>query len=208
MAEVTLADWERSALRSPDKWVRFQLANWDFIRPTYAEFVDCVLTGITCVYRLLERNPQQLFDQNEDKITTELVNGLECLGFDASHDTMVGGHCDVTVKYLGTYLWLGEAKLDKDTGWVWDGFQQLTTRYGVGTAGADSGGMLIYCRKPDMAGFMARWQSRLTTELASAQIASSSRCAAAFESVTVLARTGLPYTVQHLPLSVHFDPEV
>ena len=47
----------------------------------------------------------------EDQITLFLITHLKASGFDATHDTANGGHCDVVVKHSKGYIWLAEAKI-------------------------------------------------------------------------------------------------
>lgn len=208
MEEVTLGLLERVSSTAIDRHIRFKLMYWLAVRPTYAEFVEVVQRGIAWTCADMERNPELLMDHSEDQLSIRVVSGLRHLGFDAEFEAKTGGHCDITVQYVHDYVWLGEAKILTDNGWLWKGFQQLTTRYSTGTYTGNEGGMLIYCKKPRTADLMNTWATRIQQEIAEATFEPRSDLAVgAFLSTTTSERTGLPFNVVHFPVSLWFDPQ-
>jgi len=113
---------------------------YDFIRVLY-EDIDKVIAQI-------QENPELRQNDTEDRLTIDIVNQLHILGYNASHDTKIGGHVDITVRKNG-FLWLGEAKIYRDNTYLWEGFTQLTTRYSIGDSNQEHGGLLIYIRDED-----------------------------------------------------------
>lgn len=88
------------------------------------------------------------------------------MGFDASHDTQYGGHCDIVVEGKDDFLWIAEAKIDTSNTWIFQGFTQLDTRYSTGMPGQDIGEILIYCRRPNATGVLESWLSYLAKKRA------------------------------------------
>jgi len=129
------------------------------------------------------------------------------MGFQASHDTDVGGHCDVVVSGRENFLWLGEAKTHKDYDWLYKGFQQLCTRYSTGLPGQDYGGMLIYCYGQNVLEVMRRWRTRLSGERPDLRIEECKGNPLNFRSIHLHDVSGLPYTVRHVPILLYFKPE-
>jgi hypothetical protein len=88
------------------------------------------------------------------------VNQLRILGYEASHDSKIGGHVDIVVR-TSDFLWLGEAKIYRGNNYLWEGFQQLATRYSSGDSNQGNGGLLIYIREEDASSIMENWQNYL-----------------------------------------------
>jgi hypothetical protein len=113
-------------------------------------------------YNGFVRNRHLKQDQSEDALTVEIVEQLRSFEIEASHDTQVGGHCDVHVIGKDHFLWLAEAKIHSSYDWLEQGFRQLSTRFGVSVHGQDHGEIIIYCRTKLAAKILAEWKDRLT----------------------------------------------
>jgi len=105
-------------------------------------------------------------DSGEDELTMQVANMLTAAGIEATHDRHINGHCDVIVEADRGFMWLGEAKVHKDYGWLQDGFLQLSTRYGTAMAGRDRGELIIYHRGGDAIKVLATWKKKLLEEQA------------------------------------------
>ena len=100
---------------------------------SYAAFVNCIHRAIDRVLRLMAENPELRKDRGEDELTIEVVSMLRMIDIDATHETKTGGHVDILVRGPNDYAWLAEAKKHRgDYGWIFQGFQQLNTRYTTG----------------------------------------------------------------------------
>jgi hypothetical protein len=131
-------------------------------------------------------------------------------GYHATHDEKIGGHCDLVVRQFDKpYMWLGEAKIYDGCTYLKQGFNQLCTRYSQGTPDTNNGGLLIYIRQPKVARILTEWQKRLTKcnlDDYSAQ-ACPNRPNLAFFSTHCHESSGLPFTVRHMAIVLHFAPQ-
>jgi len=98
---------------------------------------------------------------SEDALSVQVIEYLKAFNIQASHDTQTGGHCDIHIVGKDHFLWIGEAKIHKDYGWLESGFIQLSTRYATGSYGQNRGEIIIYCRNKDAAGTLEFWKERL-----------------------------------------------
>ena len=172
----------------------------DLIRNLYKD-IDKVISQI-------QENPELRQKDTEDRLTIDIVNSLHNLGYDVSHETKIGGHADIVVK-KNDFLWLGEAKIYKDNNNLWEGFQQLLTRYPTGDSNQENGGLLIYIRaQKDASSIMQKWQKYLLGQ--SLPDFSSRPCkmrSLAFISTHKHERSGQAFHVRHMPVMLHFDPK-
>ncbi|EEX09656.1 conserved hypothetical protein [Ruegeria lacuscaerulensis ITI-1157] len=97
----------------------------------------------------------------ENTLTRHLADMLTACGIPAKREEDVNGHCDLVIRASGNFLWLGEAKVHSDYGWLDDGFQQLSTRYGTAMEGRDHGELIIYHRGGDSRNVLQTWKERL-----------------------------------------------
>lgn len=145
----------------------------------------------------------------EDQITLFLITHLKASGFDATHDTANGGHCDVVVKHSKGYIWLAEAKIHDGPRYIKDGYLQLTSRYAHGTHSSPVGGLLIYIFKPNAKKFLDEWREALDKEF-SAKGHKTQDCPSGnklvFISDLTNERSGLPYQVNHFAVPLFFSP--
>lgn len=212
--EITFRDLQRYAQRGTREWISIAHVRWTKVPPSYEEFVRAVETALGFVVRTMVRNPKLYYrdvanrvPMLEDQISHLLVRDLVSLGFDALLDSTVGGHCDVVVRYGSDYLWLGEAKIDSGNQWLWQGYQQLTTRYSPGDTQSACGGLLIYCFKRRTDQRMESWMERLASEGCQTAICDEPIAPNAFRSSQLSERTGVELQVLHVPISLMFAPQ-
>lgn len=160
-----------------------------------------------CGYQLT-KNKHIYFNKSEDDISVTLVSMLVGMGLSATHDTQYGGHCDIVIESRDNFLWIAEAKLDKDLPWLEKGFQQLDTRYSTGLSGQDAGEMLIYCRKPNIVAIMSDWLAHMST--ARPDVAFRDNDPPLLDvkrSSHTHKATGGSFRVRHKLISVYFEPQ-
>lgn len=100
-------------------------------------------------------------DRGEDELSMQIVNMLTMSGIPAQHDRHINGHCDIVVDNYSGFMWLGEAKIHKDYGWLDDGFLQLSSRYGTAMEGRNHGELIIYHRAGKSKSVLTEWRDRL-----------------------------------------------
>ena len=125
------------------------------------ERVKALETAIDSAYSKITENRELYKDQSEDQITIAIVHMLQAMGIEASHDTKIGGHCDIVVRAVGNFLWIAEAKLDKGPSWIDEGYQQLTKRYSTGMGNQNYGEVIIYCRRKSTRQLLNNWKKKL-----------------------------------------------
>ncbi|WP_216821991.1 hypothetical protein [Stenotrophomonas sp. SAU14A_NAIMI4_5] len=209
VGEVTQRDLEVHAASSPTRALRFRVMQWGAgDPPDYDEFVEKVqlATAISC--NLLGTNPKLQQNKGEDELTEFVITHMLGLGFDARLDSMVGGHCDMVVTFNGNYKWLAEAKIYTSHAWVWQGYQQLATRYQPGDPYSSYGGMLIYCFQQNTTAQMAKWQSYMKSQDSALLFPAGPvlPIAGMFYSQHNSSRTGLPQTVAHFAVPLNWAP--
>ncbi|MEW6491919.1 MAG: HEAT repeat domain-containing protein [Cyanobacteriota bacterium] len=171
----------------------------DFIRDFY-EDLDKVISNI-------QENPELRQSDKEDRLTIDIVNQLRILGYEASHDTKIGGHVDLTVR-TSNFLWLGEAKIYRDNSYLWGGFQQLATRYSSGDTNQDQGALLIYIFDEDVSSIMQKWQNYLVEKsLPTYSFKPCKMRGLAFISTHRHERSGQAFHIRHIPVMLHFAPK-
>ena len=174
----------------------------------YEAFVHCIHRAIDLVFREIAQNPELKKGHGEDELTIDVVHMLRMMDIDAAHDSKVGGHVDIVVRGPNDYVWLAEAKKHKsDYGWIFQGFQQLNTRYSTGLQGQDSGGLFIYSDQPRVDELMSRWQKHLAGERSDITFEKCPLNDLAFFSTHIHDKTGRPYRVRHIPLPIYFEPK-
>ena len=205
VGEVTLANFEKIGQLFPQisRSIQRQFPS------SYEEFVDTLYEDINDIVRDLEENPELQKPISEDRLTIQIRNGLRRLGYAADHETKVGGHADLIVKH-DNWLWLGEAKVHNDYGWLLKGFHQLTTRYAVGRDYSSQGALIIYVTGKNTAGVMNKWAGHLVEhvdggwELSTDHDIESPHLT--FFSKHKHERSGLDFRVKHIPVSLYFEP--
>lgn len=151
--------------------------------------------------------PQHRCDRDEDGLTIDVVTSLKHMGFQATHDEDIGGHCDIVVRGKDSFLWLAEAKIHSAYGWLAKGYQQITTRYSTGMPGQDAGALVIYCKAANVKSIMDKWREHFAGCFTDAVIADCEKSPLSFVSTCVHPRSGLQFRIRHIPISVWHDPE-
>ncbi len=152
--------------------------------------------------------PKELDPLHEDQLTVNLIMQLDKFGFDVSHDTTSGGHCDIVIKDGGGFLWLGEVKKVSgvDNSWISGGFDQLMVRYSTGLPSQDRGGLIVFCNCPRIDRVLEEWCKYLTTKYSGVSVPRYESDELWFESEQASEKTGRKVTVRHKPISVYFPP--
>lgn len=177
---------------------------------SYEEFVDVLYKDLDCIVARMEENPELLKKDKEDRLTIDVKNQLCAMGYDAGHDTKIGGHVDLVVKKAAeNWKWIGEAKIHKSYDYLFEGFQQLTTRYSTGGYNNSQGGMLIYIRNSNAQNVIETWKSHLKEKegVENLQISECPVNPLSFYSTHCHQRTHLAFKARHIPFSLHFDPQ-
>jgi HEAT repeat protein len=155
----------------------------------------------------IQENPELRQSDKEDRLTIDIVNQLRILGYEASHDSKIGGHVDIVVR-KSDFLWLGEAKKYNDNNSLWQGFRQLTTRYSIGDSNQENGGLLIYIFDEDASLIMEKWQNYLLEKrLPNYSFRPCKMRRLAFISTHRHERSGQAFHVRHIPVMLHFAPK-
>jgi hypothetical protein len=206
LESLSLADFQKYRALRPDlaQFADFILVN------SYEQFVRVLYQNIDKCIKLMEEDPAIRKNDEEDRLTEDFKMALRPVGYHVTHDEKIGGHCDLVVRQLDKpYIWLGEAKIHKDYGYLKQGFNQLCTRYAQGTPDTNHGGLLIYVRRPKVAHILAEWQKRLTEcNLEDYSVESCpNRPNLTFFSTHCHESSGLPFTVRHMAIVLHFDPQ-
>ncbi|MCU1176660.1 histone H1-like repetitive region-containing protein [Stenotrophomonas maltophilia] len=200
---------EVHAASSAARGIRYRVIQWSSGDPPgYDEFVEKVQLATALSCNLLGTNPKLKQTKKEDELTEFVIAHMLGLGFDARLDSMVGGHCDMVVSFNGDYKWLAEAKIYKSHSWVWQGYQQLATRYQPGDPYSSGGGMLIYCFKPDTVAQMLKWQRYMKSQDSALLFPSGQvlPIAGMFYSQHGSPRSGLAQTVAHFAVPLNWAP--
>jgi hypothetical protein len=173
---------------------------------SYDDFADAVEEGLEWCVTEMQRNPQTRRDLEEDQLTMDIIEKLRAMSITASHDTMIGGHSDVVIEGRNGFLWLGEAKIHKSYDWILSGFDQLFTRYSTGSNNENRGGIIIYIKGKNVLNTMSEWSDHLKKNRPSVTISSCPRNTLVLVSDSPHERSGLPFRIRHIPVSLYFAP--
>jgi hypothetical protein len=104
-------------------------------------------------------------------------------------------------------MWGAEAKIAYSYEWLAQGVDQLFDSYIDGTTGRDKGGLLIYLKRENATGVMNEWRARLKelwsgTDPTFADADCPERPGYAFITTQNLRRTGMPYELRHIGVSL------
>lgn len=202
----------------------FQESIYRNLRPDIASFVDIILvktyddflkvlySNIDQCIKIMEEDPAVRQGNTEDRLTEDLKIHLRAKGYDVAHDEKIGGHCDLVVCQTvdqEKYMWLGEAKIHNSYDYLKRGFEQLCTRYLRGTPYRNAGGLLIYIYAKKAAQIIEEWRKRLKQyELENySEQDCNSRPNLAFYSTHCHESSGLPVTIRHIGVVLHFEPQ-
>jgi len=172
----------------------------------HQERVRQVEAAIDWIAQEHSKTRQHRCDRDEDALTTDIITDLKAMGFDASHDKDYGGHGDIVIEARDDFLWLGEAKIHRDYGWLLKGFEQLDSRYATALLGQDTGGLIIYCKSERVDRIMDRWSEYLNEKRPDVTIERCNANPLVRRSSHKHKRTGHPFKVRHVPISLYFRP--
>jgi len=173
---------------------------------TYDDFISLLYTDIDEFIGYLEDGRKETRKDSEDRLTIQIVSNLKTRGYNASHETQVGGHCDILVEYLD-FRWIGEAKIHSDYAYLDKGFQQLTTRYTTGKANQNQGGLLVYIKIKNACQVMERWENEIKTRNSGLTTYKEDSESLSFFSKHIHEASGNEYITKHLAVLLHFDPK-
>lgn len=180
------------------------------ISTTYDKFICTLYQYIEKAILRLEQNKKIRINDEEDRITEEIITYLCGCGYAVSHDTTHGGgHCDIVVK-LNNYIWLGEAKIHNSYEYLMKGFKQLTSRYATGTDFCCQGSLFIYCFNKDAVSVVKEWKDKLKSSYGDNCISKEQckdRPSFSFYSIHKHESSGIDYKVKHIFAVLHYDPK-
>lgn len=163
--------------------------------------------AIDHILQEFSRTPKERQNRSEDALSVDLITSLKHLGFQASHDTTTGGHCDIVIEGNYDFLWLGEAKKHRDYDWLLKGFNQLDTRYATAIKGQDRGGVVIYHYGPRTDQIMDAWAEHLKKYRPDVTIENREPGDLVMNTRHVHRRTGRTYHVRHVIVSLYWSPK-
>jgi hypothetical protein len=174
---------------------------------TYDEFIQVLYEDIDKITYLLQENPELHQNDTEDRLTLDIMRSLRCLGYNASHESKIGGHADLVVR-KGKFIWIGEAKIHHDYEYLWKGFQQLTTRYSTGDNNQNDGGLLIYIKVRNAKEVVEKWQELLASKDLPGYLMQPCKARdICFFSIHQHQRSGRNFKVRHIPIILYFNPQ-
>jgi hypothetical protein len=145
----TLADLvERLERRAPEYIALLTAATTD-------EFESAFDSHLERAVRQLEANAALFADLDENGLTATLVMSLTIPGLTVTQETHSNGHVDLTIQAdhcVPARVTLGEAKIYNGPAYHYGGIEQVLTRYATGRD--ERGLLIVYFRKPDIAGLV------------------------------------------------------
>ena len=205
MTPATLADLRMIASTTPGGLVTVEL----LLADSYESWVDLIERGLDNIISILGENPELRQEREEDEITIEIISMLRIHPLNVAHEAKVGGHADIVVRGKENWLWIAEAKKHTNNySWIFQGFQQLSTRYSTGTQAQSRGALLIYTYQANTLRMMQRWKEHLKDGEPDVTICPR-REGNLIDFVSRLPheRTGLAFSVTHTALSLFFNPK-
>lgn len=176
----------------------------------YNDFIDILYNDIDKTIYQIEENPELRQNDKEDRLTIDIKNQLCCMGYDASHDSKIGGHTDLSVR-KNSFLWIGEAKIfHGGYDHIWEGFLQLSTRYSTGDSNQQDGGIFIYIRHSDANSILEKWKEKLVEkeqELPNYTYKPCKKRTISFFTTHTHEGSGRNYTIRHMPVMLYFQPQ-
>lgn len=187
---------------------RVEVALMLLMAQNHQDMLKAVQRGVDYACSELKQQKQSKQKHSEDQLNIDITSMLRMAGFQATHETMVGGHTDICVSGKNDFLWIAEGKKHNAYDWLDKGFQQLSTRYSTGEPGQDNGEVLIYCFVSDATTRLNIWRQRLI-EKNSHVTAVDSPCGSPlkFCSSHEHASSGQPFYVRHNIVSLYWNPQ-
>ncbi|MCG7544700.1 hypothetical protein MHM93_10960 [Pseudoalteromonas sp. MM17-2] len=127
----------------------------------YEKFNNAVDSSLNNILSKIQSHPYARRFDCEDRITIDIVNSFQLLGFNAEHEAYHNGNVDITVSHAQSIYWLGEAKIDRNSGYIFEGFRQLVDRYLTENRTKTFPVMLIYCKTRSINKTKENWLSYL-----------------------------------------------
>lgn len=200
---ISLADIKAAASHSTTTQI---VIEW-LMAATYQEQHELVERAIDWIAQEMAKTSQLRQGRSEDEISIEIVSMLKSMGFNASHDTQYGGHCDIIVEGRKEFLWIGEAKIHTSYSWLEKGMKQLTTRYSTGLDGQDTGEVLIYTYAPRLDKILQNWKENLEELVPGIDIDEIDLDKLIFRTTQIHENTGRPFRIRHKGITLHFEPK-
>lgn len=198
----------RAIARNSNSVLPLKLLEYRAGEPDFELFCDLIDDAIdNCAIRMSQFS-KEIDGQSEDQLSIMLILQLCQIGFNATHDTTTGGHCDLVITEGPTFLWLGEAKKVSgvDNHWVSAGYDQLVGRYSTGQTGQDRGSLIVFCNCERIDNILEKWLEYFLEKYKQAEIVSYDKDSIVFNSEEPSARTGRPFNVRHKTISAYFAP--
>lgn len=202
MSQITLEEFHRFASKKAVQ-TAFRRAKISE-EGTYGEFVEQLYEDIDESIYAMQATRELRQNDSEDRLSLDILVGLNQQGYSATHDGKTGGHVDISVR-LGGHSWIGEAKKD---GNFHEGYLQLTTRYvqASGNYAHDHGGLLFYLiQSPDARGKLDAWRNALTE--AGHPCADCSKNRLAFYSTHKLVGSGTDFKIRTMAVTLYHQPQ-
>jgi len=174
---------------------------------THEQRLNLIERAIDWIAQSFTTTRQNRQDRSEDAITQDIVQSLESMGIDATHDTQFGGHADIAVRGRDEFLWIAEAKIHRDYAWLLQGFEQLDKRYTTGLPGQDAGEMIIYHYRENTRQVMASWIDHLAEKRPDVTIEQESSDPLARRTRHIHNGSGLEFKIRHKAISLYFNRE-
>jgi hypothetical protein len=177
---------------------------------SYEEFVQVLYEDLDACLRYIVQTRNHRLKEGEDRTTVDIIGQLISSNYDAKHDEMHGGHCDIVVSHPAGYVWIAECKIHRDYDHLRQGFDQLCTRYLSGIPGSDHGSLIVFVRNENTSAVMMEWVSRLQTygyENLACGPCKVWQDLGMISTHTPCLGAGRRITVRHTALPLHFAPE-
>lgn len=200
--KLTLSELKEYELHSP------LLAGFPsrILAKEYDDFVEVLYHDLDKIISIIQENPELRKKDAEDRLTIDFEVPLRCMGYEASHDSKIGGHADLVVK-KNTFLWIGEAKIHRDYNYLLEGFLQLSTRYSTGASNQKNGGIFIYIRQQDAKSILERWEKHLLDKVPNLSCHPCQIREESFFSEHKHERSGRDFKIRHMPVILYFEPK-
>ncbi len=190
--------------------LHYRLMNWRVAGMTdVQEFYAIVDEAIDSCVSSMAKYPKELSTMKEDQLSVFMIQKLEGIGLDASHDSTVGGHCDIVIKGGSGLLWLGEAKLvsGKHNAHIEGGYLQLVSRYATALPGQDRGALIVFCNCERIDQVLESWLEHVTDRRSQLKLLNHDKDKIELLSSEIHAKNGRTFVVRHKPISVYWSPE-
>jgi hypothetical protein len=204
--EPTWAELEAAANTTPKK-IQLELQQIFYTASKYEKFVELIEKALNysagkmvAVKNIINK------EQSEDQLTYMLSAPLLGMGFDISHSTNQGGHCDIVIEGDEEMLWLGEAKKYTDYSKLMGGHQQLLDRYASGLSSQLNGGIIIYMFGKKAASMMNEWRKYLEDSRDALRSEDIANQPLQFRTVEPHRATEREISVRHIAIPLFHEP--